>query len=318
MKKLIIITAIMLLAVAAFAQQNTRERERAKTQNHKSEATVRRSAERNPNTTTQRTRRVNNENTQRATRSTESRTRVYSDRTQNSNRGKRPSGVSNHRRDVHQKPSGLRNQTGGNKQKPEGVNRNPGGKTNKPAGTRYQSGNNKHNPAAGRKNYTTPNRRHVRKAHAVHTHYKPAKYRKVHHHHYRAPRHVNVVWTPRMYREYRVLYPDFHYWYYPTGYRIVTVPFYSAHYHIGEVRNVYGRVHQVWYSWQTDEYYLYFGGTYPYQDFTVILEGRDARRFARYPETYFSGRYIWVTGLVSTFEGKPEILVRRRSQIHLY
>ena len=146
-------------------------------------------------------------------------------------------------------------------------------------------------------------------------HHVPVKHMK---RHYRSPRHVHVIWTPQMYREYRVIYPEFHYWYYPTGYRIITVPAYNAFFHIGDVRNVYGRVHEVWYSWSTDEYYLYFGGSYPYHDFTVILSGRDARRFDRYPEAFFAGRYIWVTGLVSTFEGKPEIMVKRTSQVHLY
>jgi len=121
-----------------------------------------------------------------------------------------------------------------------------------------------------------------------------------------------------MYREYRYIYPEFSYWYYPSGYRIVTVPSWNAYFHVGEVRNVYGRIHEVWYHWPSDEYYLYFGGTYPYQDFTVILSGSHARRFHRNPEAFFSGRYIWVTGLVSTFEGKPEIMVKRKHQVHLY
>jgi hypothetical protein len=169
--------------------------------------------------------------------------------------------------------------------------------------------------AEQRRHYVTPNRKHVRKTHAHR--YVPVRHKKVHYH-YRVPKRVKVVWTPRMYREYSTIYPEFHYWYYPMGHRIVTVPAYRAYFHIGEVRNVYGRVHEVWYHWETDEYHLYFGGTYPYHDFTVILPGRQARRFHHYPEAYFEGRYIWVTGLVSTFDGKPEILVRRKHQVNLY
>jgi hypothetical protein len=121
-----------------------------------------------------------------------------------------------------------------------------------------------------------------------------------------------------MYRDFRLIYPDFAYWYYPVGYRISTVPAYHAYMHFGEVRNIYGRVYDVWYSWSTDEYFLYFGNTYPYQDFTVIISGNQARRFSRSPEFFFEGRYIWVTGLVSIFDGKPEIIVRKKSQLHLY
>lgn len=166
-----------------------------------------------------------------------------------------------------------------------------------------------------RKHYTTPNRRVVRTNHVKAYHYNPVRYHKIR---YYAPKRIHVTWTSRMYHDYRIMYPEFRYWYYPIGYRIVTIPFYNAYHHIGEVRNVYGRVHEVYYSWTTDEYHLYFGGAYPYHDFTVIISGRNARRFDRHPEMFFEGRYIWVTGLLSTFEGRPELIVKRNSQIHLY
>ena len=160
-------------------------------------------------------------------------------------------------------------------------------------------------------------RQRVRTDHPVVKHYSPIKNRKVHYY-YRSPGHINLYWTHNMYREYRIMYPDFQTWNYPIGYSILTVPAYNAYFHMGEVRNVYGRVHEVWYSWKTDEYYMYFGAGYPYQDFTVVLPGNHARRFSMNPEMYFSGRYIWVNGLVSTFDGKPEIMVMRKSQVHLY
>ena len=173
--------------------------------------------------------------------------------------------------------------------------------------------------AEKRKHYTTPNRRVVRTNHVNNHHYRynPVRYRNVHYH-YHAPKRVHVTWTNRMYRDYRIMYPEYRYWYYPVGYQIVTIPFYHAYYHVGEVRNVYGRVHEVYYSWTTDEYHLYFGGSYPYHDFTVVISGRHARRFDRYPEMFFEGRYMWVTGLLSTFNGRPELIVKRRHQIHLY
>jgi hypothetical protein len=121
-----------------------------------------------------------------------------------------------------------------------------------------------------------------------------------------------------MYHDYVRWYPDYHYWYYPIGYRIRTVSAYDAAYHIGEVTNIYGIVHQTWYSPETDEYFLYFGAAYPYQDFTVIIPGRKARRISHRPERFFQGRHIWVTGLISLYEGKPEMIIKRTSQIHLY
>jgi len=360
MKKIIIITAIMLLAVTAFGQRSSRERARPETQNHKSEATARRSAERTPQAkkaqTTHEVRRATTASSKRTTNMNRSqpvntnRKPTGKARTSNNKGNQKPTGtvrtnngngrqkptstVRTNNGSSRQKPTGtVRTYQGKGNQKPTGTVRTNNGKGNqKPTGTvRTNNGNGRQKPsgkvgtykgngkshAENRRQYTTPNRKPVRQAHAVHTHYTPVKYRKVHHH-YKVPNRVNIVWTRNMYREYRLMYPDYRYWYYPTGYRIVTVPYYNANFHIGEVRNVYGRIHEVWYSWATDEYYLYFGSSYPYQDFTVILEGRDARRFSRHPEAYFGGRYIWVTGLVSHFEGKPEIMVRRRSQIHLY
>jgi hypothetical protein len=121
-----------------------------------------------------------------------------------------------------------------------------------------------------------------------------------------------------MYYEYCYLYPQFDYWYYPYGYRIQTVSAYDAYHFIGEVARIYGKVSEVWYERQTDEYTLYIGGPYPYQDFSVILTGKHARGFSFRPERYFRNRNITVTGLVSLWDERPEMLIRKRSQIEVY
>ncbi|MGC9341513.1 MAG: hypothetical protein ACP5E3_02340 [Bacteroidales bacterium] len=77
-------------------------------------------------------------------------------------------------------------------------------------------------------------------------------------------------------------------------------------------------MHSAWYSRKTDEYYLYIGGPYPYQDLTIILEGHDARRFNRNPLRFFTGRHVAATGLVSVFESKPEMFLKKRSQLDVY
>ncbi len=324
MKKLIIITGILLLAVAVFAQHESKERARHKIQNHKSEAAARQSADRIQKNTTHTTRTDRLERTYSgSTRagvkrvSTETRTAERSPAARekgNSVSGhKNMSGPlrTNGRKDpvVEKRKPGNGDVRTGPARSPDSGNGNYGNKHEKPS---VSSGRH----AEQRRHYATPNRMPVRKTNGAAVHHVPVRFKKVHH--YKAPSRVEVIWSHNMYREYRILYPEFRYWYYPAGYRIVTVPAYNAGFHIGEVRNVYGRIHEVWYSWSGDEYHLYFGGTYPYQDFTVILSGRDARRFHRHPELFFEGRYVWVTGLVSTFEGKPEIMVKRRSQVHLY
>ncbi len=169
-----------------------------------------------------------------------------------------------------------------------------------------------------RRVYVTPSQhRVVRKAPHVNYVPRPLEYRRVHYP-YRMPPRINIVWNERMYREYIVLYPDFHLWYYPFGYRIHTVSSYDVSRYVGEIARVYGQVYESWYSPETDELYLYFGGPYPYHDFSIVLDGRDARKFSRHPQRYFNNRYIAVTGLVSLWEDKPEIVVRKRSQLEAY
>jgi hypothetical protein len=93
---------------------------------------------------------------------------------------------------------------------------------------------------------------------------------------------------------------------------------YFANYYIGDVMTVYGQVTEVFYSRNTDEYFLYFGLYYPYQDFTVVLPGYIARRYSHRPEFFFENRYVAGTGLITSFNGEPEIAVRESFQLHLY
>lgn len=186
------------------------------------------------------------------------------------------------------------------------------------------SGSNHYDPKVGqtyseqRRVYVTPApRRIARPAPVINYVYRPVEYRRIHHP-YIAPARVNIYWTRNMYREYVYLYPEYNLWYYPYGYRIESVSAYDASAFIGEVANVFGRVYETWYLRDNDEYYLYFGGPYPYHDFSIVLKGKDARRFSRNPERFFENRNVAVTGLVSLWEGKPEIVVKKRNQIDLY
>ncbi len=170
-----------------------------------------------------------------------------------------------------------------------------------------------------RRTYETPARKKVVRTSYYNTGYvhRPIEYRRVHYS-YRAPAVVQIYWSVPMYHEYRRLYPDYRYWYYPIGYRIHTVSAYDAGSYVGEIARIYGRVYSTWYSSATNEYYLYFGGPYPYQDFSIIIPRNIARRFSRRPELYFTNRDIAVTGLISSWEGKPELLLRERNQLEIY
>ncbi|MBN1649714.1 MAG: hypothetical protein JW857_00215 [Bacteroidales bacterium] len=172
--------------------------------------------------------------------------------------------------------------------------------------------------AAARRNFVINKPHRVnRVAPKIHYNYQSIDYRRTHKP-YIIPRLLDIIWDASMYRTYRSWYPEFNLWYYPYGYRIHTVSAYDAYNYIGDIARIYGRISEVWYSVESNEYFLYIGGPYPYQDFTIILEARDARRFSRDPISYFTNRNITSTGLVSLYENKPEMLIRKTRQISLY
>jgi hypothetical protein len=141
---------------------------------------------------------------------------------------------------------------------------------------------------------------------------------RVHHYVYRAPVDLNIYWSHEMYRSYVRMYPMVRTWDYPYGYRIEAIPAYDADHYRGGVMTVYGQINEAYYSRGTDEFFLYFGPYYPYQDFTVVLSGWMARQYSERPDLFFQNRNLAVTGLITTFEGDPEIVVKESYQLSLY
>lgn len=127
----------------------------------------------------------------------------------------------------------------------------------------------------------------------------------------------HVYWTRAMYRDYQRWYPNYS-WTYRYGYRLKTISAFEAAYNMGEVAMVYGRVYATWHNRETDDYLLFFGGDYPHHRFTVVLPGNVARRFGWRPERFFLGEHVTVTGLITTFDGVPEIVVKNKRQVGLY
>ena len=187
----------------------------------------------------------------------------------------------------------------------------------------YSPGNNNPPPRTSRRTeavtYNSP--RVYRERHIVaHNYPNPPRSREYRssHYVYRRPVHLNIYWTPVMHRHFMEIYPMVPYWNYHSGYRIEMISTYDASYYQGEVMTVYGSVNEVYYSRATDEYFLYFGPYYPYQDFTVVMPGYLARRYSRHPEGFFAGQYLAITGLITTFDGEPEIVVKEKFQINIY
>jgi hypothetical protein len=131
------------------------------------------------------------------------------------------------------------------------------------------------------------------------------------------PAYTEIYWSRNMYRDYHSWYPNYR-WRYDYGYRIQTISVFDAKYNLGEVAMVYGRVYATWHNKETDDYLLFFGGDYPNQQFTVVLPGNIARRFSWRPERFFLGEHLTTTGLITTFEGNPEIIVKNKRQLGIY
>lgn len=150
-------------------------------------------------------------------------------------------------------------------------------------------------------------------------HYRPVsvEYRRVHSP-YRVPVHTHIYWSVSLHNDFRVYYPEVRAWRYDIGYQLPAVPAYDADYYIGDVARVYGRVFDMYYEHATDEYFLYFGDYFPYHDFSVVVPGREARAFSRRPERFFRKAHLAVTGYITDYDDKPEIVVRRASQIEKY
>lgn len=135
---------------------------------------------------------------------------------------------------------------------------------------------------------------------------------------YRIPYSTEVIWSLNLSHNFGLFYPEVHFGRYPIGYRIPSIPAYDADDYIGEVATIYGKIFDSYYSYENDELYLYYGDYYPNHDFSVVIPGQEARKFSRNPEQYFNEQHVSVTGYVTRYSEKPEILVRQASQINLY
>jgi len=150
----------------------------------------------------------------------------------------------------------------------------------------------------------------------VNVHVHPA----THHNHYRVvyyPAHRDIIWTHRMHRYYVDLYPGYT-WRYPIGYSIRTISAFDARFNIGEVSRVYGRVYATWYNRESDDLLLFFGGEWPSQEFTMVIPGRIARKYSWRPERYFLGQHVFATGLITSYDGSPEMIIKKKHQLDVY
>ena len=61
--------------------------------------------------------------------------------------------------------------------------------------------------------------------------------------------------------------------------------------------------------------FLNMGAAYPDQLLTIVIWGNTRKLFAGKPEEKFKGKTVCVTGKISVFKNKPQIVVERIEQI---
>lgn len=59
-----------------------------------------------------------------------------------------------------------------------------------------------------------------------------------------------------------------------------------------------------------------FGAPHPNEDFTIVIFGRDRNRFSPPPESW-TGHRLCVSGLVKSYENRPEVVAYAPDQIRL-
>jgi hypothetical protein len=168
-------------------------------------------------------------------------------------------------------------------------------------------------------NYNTWYDYRINRSYDYNSSYRPMslEYRRDHYR-YREPMYYSLIWTPNLFNRFMYYYPDYTDWDMEYGYEIETISSYDVMDYVGTVRRIYGRVEEVYYSREDNNYILYLGDRFPYQDLSVVIPENIAFRLTRSPMRYFNNQYIWMVGLIDMWEDKPEMVIRDEEQIRRY
>lgn len=86
--------------------------------------------------------------------------------------------------------------------------------------------------------------------------------------------------------------------------------------YIGEEKIVEGRVADGHKS-KTNTVFLNLEKPYPNQCFTGVIFSSDLINFPENPQNYYEGEIVRIRGIIKEYEGKPEIILKDRSQIEI-
>jgi len=87
----------------------------------------------------------------------------------------------------------------------------------------------------------------------------------------------------------------------------------SAGYHIGEKAEVCSNVYGIKAFERIT--YINLGASYPNSPLTVVIFGKDYSNFKELPSVMYQNKQICVTGTISEYKGKPQIVVTKPGEI---
>jgi DNA/RNA endonuclease YhcR with UshA esterase domain len=91
----------------------------------------------------------------------------------------------------------------------------------------------------------------------------------------------------------------------------------EAYKYVGETKTVCGTVTSATYAVRSrgKPTFLNLNKPYPNHIFTIVIWGSNRDKFKNPPEVFFKRKEVCVTGLITTYRGKPQIEVEEPSQI---
>ncbi|MBI4299120.1 MAG: hypothetical protein HY666_05095 [Chloroflexi bacterium] len=97
------------------------------------------------------------------------------------------------------------------------------------------------------------------------------------------------------------------------------IPSTQAAAHMGERATVCGPVVDTRYATGSKgrPTFLNFDRPYPNHTFVVLIWESDRGNFPSNPESYYKGKQVCATGLIESYQGKPEIIAKTGSQLVL-
>ena len=93
----------------------------------------------------------------------------------------------------------------------------------------------------------------------------------------------------------------------------------EAHNYIGKTKTVCGTVASTKYAIRSrgQPTFLNLNRPYPNHIFTVLIWGSYRHIFKKPPEVFYKGKRICVTGEITAYRGKPQIVIKELSQIKI-